>query len=442
MPAERLHFHAIRRTSAFRLTLSLGAVMLAGTLALLAIIYALTARELTQRSDAILRDEAVRLLSAPPADLPARIRAELQRNLHGLNHFALVAADGELAVGNLRPDPTARPDTPVDRNGTTGTIRLLAEKTRQGETLLIGRDVRQIGDLRRRILAIVAASGLAIVLGMMAAAVALSRRPLRRVRDLQAAAAEIVAGRLDTRMPIAGVHDELDQFAATVNVMVEEVGRVVDQVKGVTDAIAHDLRTPLTRVRAQLSRIAREPDTRPEIGSAIDDLDVVLQRFAALLRISELEASGRRQGFSTVDLHALAASVHALYEPLAEDRGVALTLAGRIGRTVEADEKLLFEAVSNLVDNAIKFTPPGGAVAIALGNDGGASIEVRDDGPGIPADERAAVLRRFHRGSSAALAPGSGLGLSVVAAIVHLHGFDLVLDDAGPGLRATIRMAV
>jgi signal transduction histidine kinase len=216
---------------------------------------------------------------------------------------------------------------------------------------------------------------------------------------------------------------------------------VIGQVKGVTDAIAHDLRTPLTRVRAQLSRLSREPGAPHEIGAAIDDLDLVLERFAALLRISELEASGRRQGFGPVDLRALAASVHALYEPLAEDRGVALTLATDADRTIEADEQLLFEAVSNLVDNAIKFTPPGGAVAIAVRSGTvGSAIEVRDDGPGIAADERTAVLRRFHRGSAAALAPGSGLGLSVVAAIVHLHGFTLDLEDAAPGLRATIRI--
>jgi len=212
----------------------------------------------------------------------------------------------------------------------------------------------------------------------------------------------------------------------------------------VTDAIAHDLRTPLTRVRATLNAVGHDPGDAVQVAEGIRrataDLDLVLERFAALLRISELEAGRRRAGFRNLDLGALIAQVSELYEPLAEDRDITLSVDAR-PLQIEGDEKLLFEALSNLLDNAIKFGRPGGQVRLALLNDArGPAIEVRDDGPGIPPDERDAVLRRFHRGADAAGIPGSGLGLSVVAAILHLHGFRLRLSDAGSGLCVRIEI--
>jgi hypothetical protein len=187
-------------------------------------------------------------------------------------------------------------------------------------------------------------------------------------------------------MPIEGRGDELDLFAGTVNRMIGEVERTVDQVKSVTDAIAHDLRTPLTRVRNQLYRASRDPDMAPadvvRIEAAMADLDLVLARFAALLRISELEASGRRQGFATSRIDRLLDAVVELYGPLAEERDVALRWDGAEPVRLYCDEKLIFEAVSNLVDNAIKFAPEGGRVSIGLAKDNGfVAIEVCDNGP-------------------------------------------------------------
>jgi signal transduction histidine kinase len=322
---------------------------------------------------------------------------------------------------------------------------LLAVRTAWGETILVGRDISQIGELHNRLLLMLVLSGAVILLSVSATAVALSVKPLRRVRDLQMAACQISAGRLDARMPIAGKGDELDQFAGTVNGMVEEVGRVISQVKGVTDAVAHDLRTPLTRLRTHLHRARRVPDMPQALASLVDqsvaELDLVLERFTALLRIAELEASGRRKGFEIVDLAQLVANARELFEPLAEERGITLTFGTVVSARIRADEKLMFEAVSNLIDNAIKFAPEGGHVEISVRqNVEAVTVDVRDDGPGIPPDQRAAVLRRFHRGSDVGSIPGSGLGLSVVAAIIHLHGFSLDFEDAGPGLIARITM--
>ena len=445
---SRLRLRDVRHISAFRLTVSIGIVFALGLVALLASIYFLTARELVERSDRILRQRSASLLTTPAAELPDRIAAELRRDRAGLSYYGLMSSSGELVIGNIRTTRRFRADRPIDVapvRGGHGPLRLLASVTPRGETILVGRDTSQIVDLRERVLVIVLVGGVVITLGVLAAGAALSMGPLGRVRALKVAANRIASGDLRHRMPIAGLGDELDQLAGTVNAMIGEVERVVGQVKGVTDALAHDLRTPLTRVRVHLYRAARAsgtpPDTKALIDWSVDDLDAVLARFTALLRLSELEASGRRAGFDTVDLAALIRGVCELYEPLAEDREIFFVCEATEQMVVEADEKLLFEAVSNLVDNAIKFTHPGGTVALRLvRSDDGPAIEVRDDGPGIPADERDAVLRRFARGSGAGAAPGSGLGLSIVAAITHLHGFRLDLADARPGLVVQLRM--
>jgi signal transduction histidine kinase len=244
-------------------------------------------------------------------------------------------------------------------------------------------------------------------------------------------------------MPVSSRHDELDMFAATVNHMVEEVERLMAEVKGATETIAHDLRTPLTRARARLSRLEHalgEDDPRAEDALwVIEELDTVLARFSAILRISELEARRRRAGFVAVDPAQLVRQAAELYGPLAEARGVVLDAEAQAVPTVEADPKLLFEALSNLVDNAIKFTPYGGRVQVRA--EAGPRIVVEDNGPGVPEAEQAAVLQRFYRGERDRLTPGSGLGLSIVSAIVRLHGFALRLEDAHPGLRAVIDCA-
>jgi len=446
MLADRLRIRDIRNTSTFRLTLVFGVVFLTGVAILLGLIYGLSARELTRRSDRILRLEAAMLESTPPADLPGHVRGEIARSASGLNYFELRSIDGEHITGNIRVATPPPFDNPVElRNGSGARpVRLLAVRTPSEETLLIGRDISPVLDLRRHVLIILIASGVLTAIAVLICGIALSIAPLRRVRDLQRALETISAGDFETRMPLAGRGDELDLFAGTVNQMIEEIGRAIDQVKGVTDAIAHDLRTPLTRVRSQLYRLSQSPGIQTPavhmIGAATADLNIVLDRFAALLRISELETGRRRTGVAPNDLTALLARVHELYEPLAEDRSIALAVEALEPAIVAGDEKLLFEALSNLLDNAIKFTPPGGRISLALRMGGHSPvIEVRDTGPGIAAEERQAVMRRFHRGSNAADVPGTGLGLSLVVAILHLHGFALALRDGAPGLIVEIR---
>ncbi|MCG8291750.1 MULTISPECIES: sensor histidine kinase [Pseudomonas] len=259
----------------------------------------------------------------------------------------------------------------------------------------------------------------------------LRRRPLKRIRAIQAQAELIVAGDLTHRLPLSARRDELDMLAAIVNAMLDRIERLMHEVKGVCDNIAHDLRTPLTRLRAQLYRIRQQNGIDSAQGEALDqaigETDTLMARFRGLLRISELEDRQRRAGFVQLDPHALLMELHDFYLPLAEDGGIRLRLAqpGQLP-ALHGDRELLFEALANLVGNAIKFTPEGGQVWIeAMQDDDGVRIAVEDSGPGIPAQEREAVLKRFYRSDEGHRHPGFGLGLSIVAAIVDLHGFGL-----------------
>ncbi len=273
----------------------------------------------------------------------------------------------------------------------------------------------------------------------------LRRRPLKRIRAVQASAELIVAGDLTHRLPLSSRRDELDMLAAIVNAMLDRIERLMHEVKGVCDNIAHDLRTPLTRLRAQLYRIRQQNGDdwadAPALDQAISETDTLMARFRGLLRISELEDRRRRAGFVDIDPTELLVELHDFYLPLAEDGGISLSLVqpSRL-LAVHGDRELLFEALANLVGNAIKFTPESGQVRIDAAVDGKVlSIAVEDSGPGIPESERQSVLKRFYRSEEGHRHAGFGLGLSIVAAIVDLHGFQL---EVGAGALGGARLVL
>ena len=470
-PSDPLGMGDVRRTSTFRLTAMLGVVFLVAIFTLLGLIYTLTERQLVARTDRVLALESHTYAEVPADQLLARLRQALGTNTSGLNYLVLTDAQGKVVAGNLAPPRVLRLGEPFDMPASAAQpvpLRLLAVRTSNGNQLIVGRDITQIEDLRARVVSILVGSGLVASICVAMAAALLSMGPLRRIRHLTAIARRIAAGELSLRMPVSARRDELDLVAETINTMIGEIERLLAQVKGATDAIAHDLRAPLGHIRNRLEAIQRQtlvdyrlaslegvaadalvpssaaapnPALSNVLAGALDELDLVLARFNAILRISELEATNRRAGFAPLDPMKLVIAVCELFEPLAEERGVRLDMAGSCGQVVEGDERLLFEAISNLVENAIKFVPREGVVTVAVRPPAGGAdtpdrvdIEVRDNGPGIPADERLAVLGRFHRGSGASHVPGSGLGLSLVAAITHLHGFDLELLDGDPGL--------
>lgn len=274
----------------------------------------------------------------------------------------------------------------------------------------------------------------------------LRRRPLRRIRAIQASADAIVAGDMGARLPVSNRRDELDMLAVIVNAMLDRIEKLMNEVKGVCDNIAHDLRTPLTRLRAQLYRIQQQApddsDQAAQMARVIAEADTLMARFRGLLRISELEDRQRRSAFVELDLHPLLQELHDFYLPLAEEAQVTLLLDLKepLPRLV-GDRALLFEALTNLLGNAIKFTPAGGTVevrAYPAANGLSPCIAVEDSGPGIAPAERSAVFQRFYRsdggrGDGGDAQSGFGLGLSVVAAIVNLHGFTLEIGTSRHG---------
>jgi signal transduction histidine kinase len=267
----------------------------------------------------------------------------------------------------------------------------------------------------------------------------LRRRPLQRIRGIQASAEAIIAGDLARRLPVSNSRDELDMLAVIVNAMLDRIEKLMNEVKGVCDNIAHDLRTPLTRLRAQLYRIQQqspEDSTQGEqMAQVIADADTLMARFRGLLRISELEDHQRRSAFVVLDPKLLLLELYDFYLPLAEEGHVSLhvEIANNLP-PVTGDRALLFEALANLMSNSIKFTPAGGSVlVIARAELDSTVIEVRDSGPGIPQAEREAVFKRFYRSESGTQSSGFGLGLSIVAAIVNLHGFRLQIGNSPSG---------
>jgi signal transduction histidine kinase len=264
----------------------------------------------------------------------------------------------------------------------------------------------------------------------------LGMRQIRRVREIRRVTECIARGDLDRRLPVGG-DDELDMLAHLVNHMLDEVERLMGEVKGACDGIAHDLRTPLVHLHTLLARVAERESVRGDVeGTALLDrarteTGQLLERFRAMLRISEIGTLQRRGGFATVDLRELVQELADLYEPLAESRDLEWRITAEPVAEIHGDRALLFEAFNNLIDNAIKFAPQGGVVSVTLRSTPlGPLLEVADNGPGIAPRERAAVLQRFYRGDGVRHIAGSGLGLSVVAAVMRVHDFTLRIDDA------------
>lgn len=446
------------RITTFRLVLLFGGIFLAAVVALLSLVYWRTAGFMTQQIDLIIVTEAAAFARESAEDLPETLDTYHTRDARHINLYGLFSHDGRWITGNVVELPAGLPqDGRVhvlehyhllgQLAGPVPAARAMVVTLPWDEVLLVGRDITQLQQIRGIILTALIEAGALITLLGLATGFALSLRPLRRVQAIRAASQRVAAGELHIRLPVTPRHDELDMLAATVNSMLTEVERLLGEVKSVCDNIAHDLRTPMTRLRARLYRLQQQFKGGGDAGQdmldeALADTDAVLARFKALLRISEIEDSQRRGAFAPLACGAQLQQVLELYQPLAEDQGKQLRLVVEKDATIEADAGLLFEAVANLVDNAIKFSPPGGEIVLCLFElDGAPCLDILDRGPGIPAVESDIVLQRFYRGEQAVHLEGSGLGLSIVAAIVRLHGFSLRILDAAPGACVRIRLA-
>jgi len=440
-----MRFNELRRTTTFRLTILYGALFALGTIALLWMVYIRSVVYMTARVDHIIDIQADALLHSPRPGLRQRLIEDLTLNGDRMVVFGLFSSGGERLAGNL---PTLPPGLHLNREpiefapatGFPASARLIAKALPSGEILVVGRDVSQLEQMRAITESALIWSGVAIIVAVLICGTVLSIRPMQRIQRLRAVAQDIARGDLKRRMPTTQRRDELDMLADTLNSMMSEVERLMSEVQSATAVIAHDLLSPLANVTQQLRRLqTAETASRADIAQITERIEDVLERFRAILRLADLEAGKRRAGFKRVELSELVESVGQLYAPLAEDAGVHLQTDIGAGAHAEGDPELLFEALTNLVDNAIKFSQRGGNVWIRVGEDPARPLLiVEDNGPGIPAHERTAVLQRFYRVERSRPVPGSGLGLSVVAAIIRLHDFDLVLEDGEPGVRAII----
>ncbi len=316
-----------------------------------------------------------------------------------------------------------------------------------GLHLLVGRDTREL-KATQRLITRALLWGIAITLALaLLGGVVMSRGMLRRIELINQTSRNIMAGDLSQRIPIRGSGDELDQLAGNLNTMIDEIEHLMDGIRHVSDNIAHDLRTPLTRLRNRLEQLQVDLDDdsphRGQVEHGIAEADQLLATFAALLRIARIEAGGHTAKFKPVDLAALVHDAAELYEALAEEKQLRFSTRVDASMSLDGDRDLLFQALTNLLDNAIKYTPAGGEVSLELKRVGNtADIVVSDTGSGIAEAERDKVGQRFYRLESSRSTPGSGLGLSLVKAVAKLHRAKLLLEDNAPGLKATLRLPI
>ncbi|HEX2760331.1 MAG TPA: HAMP domain-containing sensor histidine kinase, partial [Rhizomicrobium sp.] len=273
----------------------------------------------------------------------------------------------------------------------------------------------------------------------------IGRNMLRRLDTINRTSGEIIAGDLSRRVPLTGSGDEFDVLSENLNRMLDRIERLMKGLREVTDSVAHDLRTPLNRLRNRLeesaARLSAQGAQASEIERAIAETDQLIGTFNALLLIAETDAGTTRAAMSALVLGEVAADVVELYEPLAEEKKVGLSLMPGPAVVIEGNRSLIAQALANLVDNAIKYTPSGGRIRIRSAVTGdGVELSVADSGPGIPEADRNRVVERFVRLEASRNSPGTGLGLSLVAAVAHFHNAELVLEDNVPqGLKASLR---
>jgi signal transduction histidine kinase len=422
--------------------------------AVLGYVYWNTIAYVTATADRTIAAEHAVLLAAYADAGPKGLAASIGRRL-GDRFFAdwvYLLADPSLRplAGNLRRWPAAigsangwaslGPDGPAQ----TSPLRVTYGVLPNGDHLVVGRRTEDLGHFRQMILIGLASAGGLFLLLAAAAGISTARRSVARIEAINATSRRIIDTGLRERIPLRGSRDEWDELALNLNSMLDRIEQLIATNRQVSDNVAHDLRTPLTRMRGRLERASRRPldDAQYQalIGDLTVELDAILRTFTALLRIAEIEARDRTSGFRPVDLAGIAREVVELFDPAAEASGVAVASRADEPVIVDGDRDLLFDALSNLLDNAIKHG--GGRAAVVVGVAAAAAgpvLWVADCGPGIPIEERQHVLRRFYRLEHSRNSPGNGLGLSLVAAVAKLHGAGIEMQDNRPGLRVELR---
>ncbi len=457
---------SIARTTPFRLTLVYLALFAASAAAFLAYIYVATAGEVTRRADQDVRRELDSLQAVYNRGGFTGLNQEvIQRSVGARPYlYLLMDAHGRPITGDLAAspldDPTAAPAaaqfrlTDTDPDGATVKSQDYGRQIRlaTGQLLFVGVDIDAGRASVIRIVRAIRGGAVLVILLGLAGGLFVSRNVSRTLAGLNQAVAAVAAGDLHARIPVRGVRDEYDDLAHGLNGMLDRVERLMGSMRHAGDAIAHDLRSPLTRLRARLEVSMMEveaghADPQAALAQALEDTDAVLKTFGAVLAISRLQAAGSIADAQPFDIAEVATGVSELYEAVCEEKGQEFGAEIGRGLMVRGDRDFVAQALANLLDNAVKYTPAGGAVMLRTRRraSGEVEVSVTDTGPGIPEEDRGRVLERFVRLEQSRSAPGSGLGLSLVAAVVSAHGGRLELDDGpgemggtGPGLRTAL----
>jgi signal transduction histidine kinase len=444
------------RSFSVRLALGYAAIFILSSFLLVGVLWWRTAAYLDREVDAVIVADALAVgdrvhdFGVMGALETVRDRADAEADEHAI--YLLADPSLNRLAGNLAAWPAQMGDTPgwyeigLARAGRLHATRILYAALPGGYRLLVGRDVQDRVAIRRTIVGGLAwAVGIAVLLAI-AGGLLIRRGVFGQVEAINRATAAIVRGDLARRLPTRGGTDEFDQLSQTINGMLQQIQILIEGVRNASNTVAHDLRTPLTELRNRLEELLRRrpplDEAWQEVQASVGDLDRAIGVFNALLRLAEIDSGARLSGFREVRLDTVADDVAELYGPVAEAKGSDLVFAAPGAVAVRGDPDLLAQAIGNLVDNAVKFSPPGATVMLdlILGADGAVAIRVTDRGPGIPDAEKGQVVQRFYRGDAGKGAAGVGLGLSVVAAIARLHGGRLEFADGNPGLIATLTL--
>ena len=434
------------RSSAVRVALAFVLVTTVATTAVFGLVYFRIGEANEARNRIILETEAAKSVDRSVEELRGAFEVRLTNDLRRIDYAALFDSNRKAMFGNI----DALPPIPVDGKahyvaatrvpGSDNRIEpviFVARQRPDGTIMVLGRSLLETLAFRRTVQSALLAGLAPMLLLALAIGAYFARRSSRRLTAIHDTIARIMKGDTDLRLPVGSRRDPIAQISRDVNLMLDEIGRLLVQLKGVGDNIAHDLRSPLAVVHAQLERgleSSSDEQLRTVAKQALAHIDKAMLTVSALLRLADVEYSPTSRNFQSIDLSAICADLFEFYEPLAESKSIRMTLETKSPVQIQGDGDLMREAVSNLIGNAIKFTPENGSVGIAVFRENGLPVvRVRDSGIGVEPAERDKIFQRFYRTSSGHRVPGSGLGLSITAAIANLHELDLRFNDNNPG---------
>ncbi|HTV46073.1 MAG TPA: HAMP domain-containing sensor histidine kinase [Stellaceae bacterium] len=453
------HLRRLVHTHAFRLAALYFVVFAASVLGVLFFVYWTSADFVERQTEATLDAEITGLAEQYAerglSGLVQIVAARSAGDRGDANLYLITGPGGQPLAGNIAAWPSGVPARPGWLSFTVASDasgRVATEPARGrliiipgGYRLLVGRDISDAAAFRDRVKLTLLWSGL-VALGVgLAGGTAMSRNLLRRVELVNRTSERVMAGNLSDRVPVEGTSDEFDQLAINLNRMLDQIERLMTAMREVTDDVAHDLKTPLSRLRARLElallgsgAAAATPAQSEAIRGAIDEADRLLATFNALLGIAAAEAGAGRDRTEPLDLAEIARSAVEFYEPVAEEQGFELSLAAEPAVRIRGDRHLLSQALANLIDNALKYAGGGDVQVGVFAADGHAVLEIADRGPGIPEADRESVFDRFVRLEPSRSTPGNGLGLSLVRAVARRHDAAVSLADNRPGLRVRL----